>query len=64
MAPITPHTFGARVLPFISDGASFGDLKKASSADEALAMERKMDRKFNKARGARKKEPTRIRGDA
>jgi len=49
-APIMPHSFGARVLPFICDGTSFGDLKRASSADEALAIERNMDREFNKAR--------------
>ena len=51
-APIIPHTFGAWVLPFVCDGARFADLKRASDAHEALAIERNMDREFNKARAA------------
>src|SRR4051812_12797659 len=57
--PIIPHTFGARVLAFVCDGAGFRDLKAAADAGEALAIQRDMDRRFNEARAPEQAEQAR-----
>jgi hypothetical protein len=59
--PIIPHTFDARVLAFVCDGAGFGGLKAAADAGQALAIERDMDRRFNEARASEQAEQARAR---
>ena len=57
--PIIPHTFDARVLAFVCDGAEFSGLKAAADTEQALAFQRGLDRRFNEARASEQAEQAR-----